>query len=665
MSVPEATNTIGDYSFVGGDISTTSSIPPTITSSSFYSVKNIFVPENMIDIYKTMWSNYASIISGSGVNKNNSTNINYTTSDSNTINLTEPYIQSNTYDTNGGILVLIGDSKTIPSFSGKTNLQSIEIPNIVTSLRTNAFAGCTNLTHITIPDSVINIEDGAFSGCTNLTSITIPNGVTSIGASTFAGCTKLSNITIPNSVINIEDGTFSGCTSLTSITIPDSVTSIGEKAFYNCNKLLKITIPNSVTSIGSYAFYNCSGLTSIVIPDSVTSIGSYAFYQCYNLTSVTMSNSVTSIVGYVFCGCSNLTSITIPNSVTKIGNYAFSKCTSLSSITIPDSVVEIGYATFSNCSSLSSITIPDSVVEINSTSLFYYCSNLNEITLKSPIPYPLIDTTIYPIRKININCPFNKNYEKWQHTVKEEWIINYPFFNKTYTKLKISGIASMYEGYKKNVEIRYMSYFNGYDVSDTYFTDIIDEGIILSSEIPQNTSDGIIEREVNIEYQGLTASTKIKQKNWVPVIQTCDVVLNNNWELSTTIANPNENIYEGVYQSYSNKGVNNSAAVMYIDIEGYENFKFYIRSYAESSYDYVMVSQLDTTITSGSSYSNTTLVKAHTRGKQSSTTSISGYTLVEFTEIPEGKHRITVLYRKDSSGNSGDDRGYVLIPKEQ
>lgn len=48
---------------------------------------------------------------------------------------------------------------------------------------------------------------------------------------------------------------------------------------------------------------------------------------------------------------------------------------------------------------------------------------------------------------------------------------------------------------------------------------------------------------------------------------------------------------------------------MYIDIEGYTNFKFYIRSYAQSYYDYVMVSQLDATITSGSSYSNTTLVK--------------------------------------------------------
>ena len=146
---------------------------------------------------------------------------------------------------------------------------------------------------------------------------------------------------------------------------------------------------------------------------------------------------------------------------------------------------------------------------------------------------------------------------------------------------------------------------------------------------------------------------------------TYTVVLNSQWQKSTTISNPDSNTYDGVYESYSNKGVNNSAAVMYIDISGLSEFKLYIRSYAESNYDYVMVSQLDITITSGSSYSDTTLVKAHTRGNQQSGTSISSYTLVEFTGIDKGSHRITVLYRKDRSQHSYDDRGYVLIPKKQ
>ena len=144
---------------------------------------------------------------------------------------------------------------------------------------------------------------------------------------------------------------------------------------------------------------------------------------------------------------------------------------------------------------------------------------------------------------------------------------------------------------------------------------------------------------------------------------TYTVNLNNAWQLSTTITNPDSTLYDGVYQSYANKGVHNSGDIMYIDIEGLESFKLYIRSYAESSWDYIMVSQLDKTLTYNSSYSDTSLVKAHTRGNQNSGTSINSYTLVEFTGIDGGKHRISIIYRKDSSSNSGDDRGYVLIPK--
>ena len=146
---------------------------------------------------------------------------------------------------------------------------------------------------------------------------------------------------------------------------------------------------------------------------------------------------------------------------------------------------------------------------------------------------------------------------------------------------------------------------------------------------------------------------------------TYTVNLNSQWEKTTAVTNPDSSLYDGVYRSTSNYHVHNTAAIMYIDISGLTSFKLYIRSYAESSFDYVMVSQLDQTINNSTSYSNTSLVKAHTRGNQQSGTALSSYTLVEFTGIDGGSHRITVVYRKDSSTNSGADRGYVLIPKSQ
>ena len=142
------------------------------------------------------------------------------------------------------------------------------------------------------------------------------------------------------------------------------------------------------------------------------------------------------------------------------------------------------------------------------------------------------------------------------------------------------------------------------------------------------------------------------------------VNLNGQWEATTAIPNPDSTLYDGVYRSTSNYNVNSGVATMYIDISGYSEFTLYIRSYAESNYDYVMVSQLDQTITGSTSYSNTTLVKAHTRGNQKSGTTISDYTEVKYTNIDGGSHRITILYRKDTSSHSGDDRGYVLIKKQ-
>ena len=146
---------------------------------------------------------------------------------------------------------------------------------------------------------------------------------------------------------------------------------------------------------------------------------------------------------------------------------------------------------------------------------------------------------------------------------------------------------------------------------------------------------------------------------------TYTVNLNGQWEKTTAVTNPDSSLYDGVYRSSSNYNVNNSVSTMYITFTGYSTFKLYIRSYAESNWDYVMVSQLDKTITGSSSYSDTTLVKAHTRGNQQSGTALSSYTFVEYTGISSGSHTITIVYRKDGSSHSGDDRGYVLIPKSQ
>ena len=251
-----------------------------------------------------------------------------------------------------------------------SSLQSVTIPDSVTSIGDSAFSCCSSLQSVTIPDSVTSIGGRAFGECSSLQSVTIPDSVTSIGDRAFSWCTSLQSVTIPDSVTSIDESAFSWCTSLQSVTIPDSVTSIDESAFSWCTSLQSVIIPDSVTSIGDRAFWGCTSLQSVIIPDSVTSIGNKAFSDCKSLQSVTIPDSVTSISDSAFSGCSSLQSVTIPDSVTSIGRRAFSKCSSLQSVTIPDSVTSIGAGAFSGCSSLHSFTIPDSVTSINGNPFF-------------------------------------------------------------------------------------------------------------------------------------------------------------------------------------------------------------------------------------------------------------------------------------------------------
>ena len=295
------------------------------------------------------------------------------------------------------------------------SLQSITIPNSVTSIGDGAFKMCKSLQSVTIPNSVTSIGKEAFRDCNSLQSITIPNSVKSIGNRAFYLCESLQSVTIPNSVTSIGDGAFRDCNSLQSITIPNSVTSIGDEAFYRCESLQSVTIPNSVTSIGDDAFYLCESLQSVTIPNSVTSIGDAAFWGCKYLQSITIPNSVRNIGNHAFRDCNicfficnstyfqnddvclfnkdktaivsrikDCVNYIIPNSVTSIGDYAFSGCESLQSITIPNSVTSIGKHAFEQCNSLQSITIPNSVTKIGGGA-FWPCKSLQSVTIQNSV----------------------------------------------------------------------------------------------------------------------------------------------------------------------------------------------------------------------------------------------------------------------------------------
>jgi len=125
----------------------------------------------------------------------------------------------------------------------------------------------------------------------------------------------------------------------------------------------------------------------------------------------------------------------------------------------------------------------------------------------------------------------------------------------------------------------------------------------------------------------------------------------------TTMTSPSTSYKAFMSQSY--RGVPNSTCMMSFRIKGYTTFTFYIRSYAEGEYDYVMVGQLNQRPDSNNSSS----IYASTKGNQSSGTSVYNYRTVTYSGLQRTQeYTIYVVYRKDGSNNNNDDRGYLLLP---
>ena len=184
----------------------------------------------------------------------------------------------------------------------------------VTVLGNSTFQYCTqasDIESVTLPDSLTTIEKNAFYNCEKLKSVTIPQNVSSIGLAAFVEGLSESSLTeikvdpenpyfsekdgvvfskdgtklivfpsgrsgdyqIPDGTVSVGDYAFYYCVNVSSITVPGSVRSLGEGAFGNCSSLTKAVLNEGLEEIGEYAFQSSSGICDIIIPASVKSVG--------------------------------------------------------------------------------------------------------------------------------------------------------------------------------------------------------------------------------------------------------------------------------------------------------------------------------------------------------------------------------------------------------
>lgn len=137
-------------------------------------------------------------------------------------------------------------------------------------------------------------------------------------------------------------------------------------------------------------------------------------------------------------------------------------------------------------------------------------------------------------------------------------------------------------------------------------------------------------------------------------------------------ANPDSSQFDGVYQSYGNWNVDASTfdniVRMRITFNGYSTFRIRAVSSAESGWDGIAISNLDTPLEITDSGQlewerfDPETVYGYAPNSYNEYPYLDEYALFEFIN-DGGEHFIEVAFSKDSSYNDMNDRGYVLIER--
>ena len=195
-----------------------------------------------------------------------------------------------------------GWPNTTATITGGPNSGAIKVPQKVSSF------------------TVTRIGIGAFRNCSGLTSVDLPNGLLYIESDAFFNCSNLSTVGVPRGLLSIGDYAFN-FTAIKSFTIPIELESIGANPFWPSQLEAFVVDPD----YANYEFkggvlYDRRTKSAVLCPPATTR------------TSIEIASGTVTISDAAFGGCSGIVEITIPSSVTKIKSGAFNACTSLKTV---------------------------------------------------------------------------------------------------------------------------------------------------------------------------------------------------------------------------------------------------------------------------------------------------------------------------------------------
>ena len=323
----------------------------------------------------------------------------------------------------------------LPFFSCNKLITSFTIGDSVQHIPSYLCYGLMEVDSITIPNSVTSIGEGAFQYCYSIKSITIPNSVTTIARNVFQNCVFAESNFINNSSLDAITNRYWGATIIDakevnglfirndtiiesrrlidSIIIPSNVKHIVDKVFLNkplSSICVQVMVPPTLgtnvfdsiqtcyipcgttekyvnSSWGDYVNKfeesvfliqsgQCGDNLHWTYNDKTLSItGTGDMYDCCywellkdSIAIVEIANGVTNISEYVFADCKNLTKVSLPNSLEEIEANAFANCRRLYEI--------YSYASIPPLAEVSSFTNYNATLYIPCEHKQYYQSDM-------------------------------------------------------------------------------------------------------------------------------------------------------------------------------------------------------------------------------------------------------------------------------------------------
>lgn len=204
-----------------------------------------------------------------------------------------------------------------------------------TEIRINSFVGTS--TDIVIPQyidgiPVTMIGDKAFAE-TKIQTVVIPEGVTTIGKSAFDSCKALTSVSIPSTLTYLPEECFSACSKLRNVTGLENINHFGNWCFQWCRQLHSTLFFNKDT-VFEWGAFDRTGITGVMFLGGKISVAFDTFADSSLQYCYISEECDFSFAEYpyktefgTFHECESLHTLIIPASVTYIPETLLYGCT--------------------------------------------------------------------------------------------------------------------------------------------------------------------------------------------------------------------------------------------------------------------------------------------------------------------------------------------------